>query len=199
METQGKQKTVLLIIDYINEIVDEKGKLAGKGYAAFVSTHDTFAKLNRAIEKARAKGIPVMFVRVGFSPDYTDLPSGSPLFGGAKKFGALQLGTWATEIHNAITIQPTDKVITKHRVSAFYNTTLDEVLKEQRADTLLIAGVATDLAVQSTARDAHDRDYRVIVLEDLCAAATKEDHDEAIRLLAKVATIAESETAIELQ
>lgn len=199
METQNQQTTALLVIDFINEIVDVKGKLAGKGYANYVAAHNTFSKLNLMIEKAREKGMPVLFVRLGFSPGYTDWPSNSPLFGSAKKFGALQLGTWATDIHEAIVVKSTDQIITKNRVSAFYNTILDELLRKQQIHTLLIAGVATDLAVQSTARDAHDRDYKVVVLEDVCAAASDEDHIAAISLIAKIATIVDSSSVLELQ
>ncbi len=188
----------LILIDFINEIVDEKGKFAGKGYPAFVQAHDVIGNVNSAIAKARAKGIPVIFVRIGFSSDYREWPEGSPLFGAAKKFGALQNGSWATEIHPSIQKTEADYLLGKHRVSAFYATALEAVLRTLKTDTLLIGGVATDLAVQSAAREAHDRDYQVVVLEDLCAAGTEEDHAQALRGLAKVARVAKSADVPEL-
>lgn len=191
-------KTALILIDFINEIVDEKGKFAGKGYPAFVKANNVLENVNAAIAKARAKDIPVIFVRVGFSPDYREWPESSPLFGAAKKFGALQLGTWATEIHSSLDKTDTDFLVTKHRVSAFYATSLEAVLRTLKVDTILLGGVATDLAVQSAVREAHDRDYRVVVLEDLCGAGSEEDHVQALRLLAKVATVAKSDNAPEL-
>lgn len=158
-------KTALILLDFINEIVDEKGKFAGKGYPAFVKAHGVLDNVNAAIAKAREKNIPIIFVRVGFSPDYREWPETSPLFGAAKKFGALQLGAWATEIHGSINKTDADFLVTKHRVSAFYATALEAILRVLKVDTLLLGGVATDLVVQSTAREAHDRDYRVVVLE----------------------------------
>ena len=191
-------KIALILMDFINEIVDEKGKFAGKGYPAFVNKHRVLEKVNAAIGKARERAIPVIFVRPGFSSDYKECPESSPLFGTAKKFGAMQLGTWATEIHKSINKADSDFLVTKHRVSAFYSTPLEAILRNLKVETLLLGGVATDLVVQTTAREAHDRDYRVIVLKDLCGASSLEDHENAIKALAKVAIIAESTEVSEL-
>lgn len=191
-------KSALVLLDFINEIVDEKGKFAGKGYPAFVKAHGVLDNVNAAITKARTKNIPVVFVRVGFSPDYREWPESSPLFGAAKKFGALQLGTWATEVHQSINKTDVDFLVTKHRVSAFHATSLEMILRTLKVDTVLLGGVATDLVVQSTAREAHDRDYRVVVLEDLCGAGSEEDHSNALRALAKVAMVAKSTEVPEL-
>ncbi len=185
-------KSALLLLDFINEIVNEEGKLATKGYAAFIKEHGTLERVNEAIEKARTHNVPVIFVRVGFSDDYREWPSDSPLFGAAKKFGALKLDTWATEVHAQIRREPRDFLITKHRVSAFYGTSLGVVLRTLGVDRLVLGGVATDVVVQSTAREAHDRDYRVVILRDLCAAANQGDHDHALNSLAKIATVAET-------
>ncbi len=191
-------KPVLILLDFINEVVDEKGKFAGKGYPAFVKAHGVLHNVNATIAKARGKNIPIIFVRVGFSPDYREWPEASLLFGTAKKFGALQIGTWATEVHSSINKVDADFLITKHRVSAFYATSLEAVLRTLKVDTILLGGVATDLVVQSTARDAHDRDYRVVVLEDLCGAGSEEDHASALRTLAKIAIVAKSTEVPEL-
>ncbi|MCL5407317.1 MAG: cysteine hydrolase [Patescibacteria group bacterium] len=193
------EKSALVLVDFINEIVDEKGKLAGKGYAAFVKKHDILTKVQTAVERAHVNRVPVIFVNVSFRPDYSDWPEDSPLFGAAKKFGALQSGTWATELHSAINRGEDDYLVTKNRVSAFRNTALEAKLKELGVETLLIGGVATDLAVQSTVRDAHDRDFKVVILKDLCGAANDEDHESALKLLSKVATISNSSEVEELR
>ncbi len=191
-------KAALVLIDLINEIVDEKGKFAGKGYPDFVKKHRVLENVNAAIAKARAKSIPIIFVRIGFSGDYREWPETSPLFGGARKFGALRLETWATDIPESLDRRPEDYLVTKHRVSSFYATSLEAVLRTLKVDLLLCGGVATDLAVQSAVRDAHDRDYKVVVLEDLCGAGNEEDHIQTLRLLAKVAIVAKSSDAPEL-
>ncbi len=190
--------TALVLLDFINEIVHERGKFAGKGYPASVKDCKVLENVNAAIEKARKKNIPIIFVRVGFSQDYKEWPEHSPLFGAAKKVGALKLGTWATEIHDFVKATDSDFVVTKHRVSAFYATSLEAILRNLKIDTLLLGGVATDLVVQTTAREAHDRDYKVVVLEDLCAAGSKDDHDSAIKAISKIAIISRSTETSEL-
>ena len=191
-------KAALILIDLINEIIDEKGKFAGAGYAEAVKRRGLIAKANAAIAAARRNGHAVVFVRVGFPADYADCPGQSPLFAGAKAYGALQLDSWATEIHAGLDRQPGDPVIRKPRVSALYGTSLEALLRAQGIGTVLLGGVATDLTVQTTARDAHDRDYQVVVLEDLCAAGNDQEHDQTIALLGKIARIDTSTSAPEL-
>ncbi|MCA8868323.1 MAG: cysteine hydrolase [Rhodobacteraceae bacterium] len=191
-------KTALLVLDMINEVIHENGKFAGMGMPAQVKERNVLANTSAAITKARAKGIPVIFVRVGFSADYRECPEGSPLLGAAKEYGALQLNDWATEIHEDIDQRPEDFQVTKHRVSAFHGTSLDLILKRIGADTLLMGGVATDLVVQTTARDAHDKDFKVVILEDCCAAGSAETHDNVIAMLGAIGRVETSTSAKEL-
>lgn len=179
----------LIAIDFVNEMADPKGKLAGRGYASFFEQHKTLDRVHELLEAARRESLPIFHVRVGFSPDYLEQPEGSPLFGPAKKNKVFQLGTWNTEFHPKAAPLPDEKQIIKHRVSAFYGTPLDLMLRIAGIQEVLICGVATDLAVQSASRDAHDRDYAVTIVSDCCAAASEEDHDQALRLLSKIATV----------
>lgn len=77
---------------------------------------------NDVIAYARANELPVVFVRAGFSCDYLECPENSSIFSKAKQLEALQLNTWATELHENLHVQSSDLIITKHRVSAFYGT-----------------------------------------------------------------------------
>jgi nicotinamidase-related amidase len=132
---------------------------------------------------------PIVYVRVGFSEDYSDQPKKSPLFGKADEFGALKLGTWATEFHESLDVQESDAIITKHRVSPFYGTNLDTILKKAHVANVYLAGVSTDLVVEAAARDAHDRDYQVHVLADCCVAANETDHENALATIKKIAEV----------
>jgi len=181
--------TAVILVDFINEIVAPNGKLAAKGYASFAEKHGVLEKVKAFLKEARTRGMLVIHVRVGFSQSYPEHPAASPLFGGAKKFGALQLGTWATEFHPEVSPVPGEIVLTKHRVSAFFSTSLDLILRSQRIHEVVVCGVATDLAVQATARDAHDRDYVVTIASDCCIAANEQDHEAALLGAAKIGSI----------
>ena len=187
--------TALILIDFIKEIVHENGKLASKGYSDFVKNNDVFQNLSFEIKKARENNILIVHVRVGFSEDYIEQPKSSPLFGKAHEFQALKLNSWATEFHEQIDVNENDIILTKHRVNAFYATPLDLILKNNKIESILVAGVATDLAVSNFVRDAHDRDYNVTILADCCAAANNEDHETALLSLKKLSSVKNSKEA----
>lgn len=174
-------KAALLVIDFINEIVHEKGK--APSCAAFVKAHDTLSKANQAIEIARRHKIPVIFVKVGFGAGYPEVPPASPVFSGAPSKAAFQLGEWGCEFHEELYYKKGDSVVVKHRISPFYATDLEAYLRAGQIDTIFISGVSTNNAVQACARDAHDRDYRVCVLDDTCGAKNEETHASALALM----------------
>lgn len=182
-------KRALLVVDFINEIVDPDGQLAAKGYANFVTEHETFRYVNMAIEAFREAGDPVIFVRLAFDPSYTNPPKGSPLFGRAHELGILADGSWSTEINSALRYNSKDEVVVKPRVSAFHDTQLATMLRGRGITDVYIAGVATDLAVEATARSAHDNDFAVWVVGDACAAANADDHEKSLRFLPKIARL----------
>jgi len=188
--------TALILIDFINEIVHENWKLASKGYSDFVKKNDVFQNISFVSQKARENNILIVHVKVGFSKSYIEQPKSSPLFGKAHEFQALKLNSWATEFHEQIDVKENDIILTKHRVSAFYGTPLDLILKNNKIDTILVAGVATDLAVSNTVRDAHDRDYQITILSDCCAAANNEDHETALASLKKLANVKNSKEVL---
>jgi len=184
-----KPDTALVVIDFINEIVHPDGKLAGHGYASFIEKHKTDKKLKRLVSKARKRGWLICHVSVGFSENYHDHPANSPLLGAAKEYGALNKTEWGCKFIDYAAPAPEDVVIFKPRVSAFYNTPLSSILSSNDIKDVYIAGCATDLAVQSAARDAHDRDYNVTVVGDACAAANDVDHDTSLAFLTKIAAV----------
>lgn len=182
-------KSALICIDFINEIVSQEGKLAGKGYHDFVRAHDTLSRVAKAQRHFRAAGELVVHVRLAFSLNYAEHSDRSVLLGKAREFGILQVGKWGTEFPANVAPLESDVILTKHRISAFFGTSLDAILRARGIEQVYIAGVATDLAVQSAARDAHDRDYGVTVLSDCCAATSDTDHDSSLTTLRKIASV----------
>jgi nicotinamidase-related amidase len=180
-------KPLLLVADFINDIVHPDGKLVH--YAQRVIENNTIKHANQAIAWAREENIPIAHVKVGFSKSYVECPKNSPAFGSAEENQALLLDSWGTEFHKDIDVQPQDIIITKHRINAFYGTNLEPILKAQNIDTLIICGVATNYVVEHTARDAHDRDYNVIVLADACEASSQEEHNATLKSLSILASV----------
>ena len=85
-------------------------------------------------------------------------------------------GSPESEIHQDIAPQHNEKVISKHRYSAFYNTDLETILRVLKIEDIVIAGIMTNMCCESTARDAYYRDYRVFFLADGTGSITEEMH-----------------------
>ena len=180
-------KTALITLDYVVDIMCDGGKVARS--AAHAAERQIVKNANRAIALARRQGWLVIHVKVGFSDHYHEQPKSSRLFGRAHELRALNLSGKGCDFHPELDVQSGDAIITKHRVSAFYATSLEAILRANKIERLVIAGVSSAWAVQSTVRDAHDRDYEVVVLEDACAAVNEEDHQASMRLLANIASV----------
>jgi nicotinamidase-related amidase len=187
----------LLCLDFENDIVHPDGKVSGKGYAAFNAEHKSLEKLAKVQAQFRDAGLPVVHVRVGFSPSYLEQPKGSPLMGQAHVYGAFDLSGWGTEFCSEVAPVDGELIITKHRVGSFHGTAMDLSLKTMGVTEVCLAGVATDMVVESTAREAHDHDFAVTVISDCCIAANEEDQARSLKNMEKLATLVASD-AIEL-
>jgi nicotinamidase-related amidase len=179
---------MLLVMDMLNDLVHENGGGA-KTYVPLMKERNVLARTRAAIDRARAAGALIGYVRVGFSPDYRECPPNSPIFSRAKSAGMFKLGTWGTEVHPDVAPQPDDFDIIKHRVSPFYGTSLEPILRAHDVTELYLSGVSTNGVVHTGAREGHDRDYACTVLEDCCAGATADEHDSALRCLGRFAAI----------
>jgi nicotinamidase-related amidase len=180
--------TLFLVMDMMNDLVAEDGFNA-QTYGIQVKQRNVLANTAKAIAAARKAGAKVGYVRVGFSPDYREAPPASPIFSGARKNGIFQLGTQGTEVHPALAPADGDFDIVKHRVSPFYATSLEAILRAHAIERIVMCGVSTNGVVHSGAREAHDRDYEVVILEDCCAGVTADEHMHALACLGRYAAI----------
>jgi nicotinamidase-related amidase len=157
--------TVLLVMDVQRGIVDRFPD--GAGYLSRVSA---------ATAAARAAGIPVIYVTIGFRPGHPEISARNRSFSAVASAGRFAEGDPATEIHPAVAPAAGDLVVTKRRVSAFTGSDLDVLLRGLGAGTLVLTGIATSGVVLSTLRQAADLDYRLVVLADACLDADPEVH-----------------------
>lgn len=136
------------------------------------------------LRAARAAGIPVVYLKMEHAPDLSDVgPIDGPhwlkhlplrvgdevVAPDGTKSRILVRDTWNTQILDALTPEPSDHVVSKHRYSGFFETELDKLLRGLDARYLLVTGCTTSVCVESTVRDAMFRDYTCVVLEDCTA------------------------------
>jgi nicotinamidase-related amidase len=142
-------------------------------------------------------GLPIIFVRTHHRHDPrtdTIVDNKNPFWmaqqnavipglGKPRRSTAIE-GAPVTEVVPALAPRPGEHTVFKHRYSAFDNTDLEHLLRNLEVETLIIAGVNTNNCVLCACFDAFNRDYRVVVLKDVCASMNGPDyHDAALKLI----------------
>jgi len=192
----------LLVVDVQNDFVHPKGS-AGQRGEDLSEAVAMVPRLVRFIAEARSMSLPVVYVRTTHS-EWTDTPSWVYRKSQQKALATCREGSWGAEFYEGISPLPEERVVIKHRYSAFINTDLNTVLKAKGTQSVLVTGVATNVCVETTARDAYTFDYYVTLVED-CAAAydatlhvnTLENIRRHFGLVASSKEIAESWRALE--
>lgn len=172
--------TALMIIDMQNGFLDEKGSLASIGFP-WEALQPAIQGCVRLIDGARSAGVPVIYTRYVYQPGFRDgglLPN--ELVPSMKEVGSLVDGTWDAEIVPALAPQGDDIIIDKARPSSFYGTRLEPFLTSLGVRSLVLAGVTTNICVETTARDAGQRDYRTYVVSDATAEYDPGRHEHAL-------------------
>ena len=158
-------RTALLLMDYQNAIV---GSIA--------EAEPVLDRARQALDWARKNDVQVVYVRVAFAPeDYAKVPSHSKTFAQVAESKYLADGSPEAALHESFEVRDGDIHARKTRYGAFSTTDLYGDLHARGVDTLVIGGISTSGVVLSTLRDAGDRDFRLLVLEDATA-----DHDPEV-------------------
>ncbi len=153
--TLRREKSALLVIDMQKFFLDPHSPSFTCGGLAILPT------LKRLIQAFRECGRPVIYTRHVHHPDHLD----SGIMGWWWE-GMCVEGSPDSEIHPDLAPRPSEKVVVKHRYSAFYNTDLETILRCMGIEDLVISGVMTNMCCESTARDAYYRDQHVFFLAD---------------------------------
>ena len=161
----NRDKAALLVIDMQLFFLDPESPSYTSGGPAILPN------LKKTIEAFRQAGRPVIFTRHVHRPDRMD----AGIMGWWWEGMCLE-GSPESEIHPDIVPKSNEKVIFKHRYSAFYNTDLETILRCQKIEDLVIAGIMTNLCCESTARDAYFRDYRVFFPADGTGSVSEDMH-----------------------
>lgn len=160
-----REKAALLVIDMQDFFLDPASPTFTCGGLALLPT------LKRLIAAFREASRPVIFTRHVHHPDKLDAGIMGWWWQGMCLEGSLE-----SKIHRDIAPLPHEKVVLKHRYSAFYNTDLEMVLRCLKVEDLVISGIMTNLCCESTARDAYFRDYRVFFPADGTGSVNEEMH-----------------------
>lgn len=182
-------KRALLVIDMQNGFLHPEGSGSLRGLEVG-EVDQLIRRTQDMISHARHNDIPVVYTRHCHRADLSDM---APAIGRRYPEGTRPLvnGTWDAEIVDALCPEPNDVEIMKNRYDAFLHTRLDQTLRLMGVHELTVAGVLTDMCIESTVRSAEQRDYRVSVAADCTGAATQSRHETSLGVMARsFATVA---------
>lgn len=190
--------TVLAIIDAQRDFLHPEGWYARSG-VEITHMRRVIEPTQRLLAAARRAAVPVVWTRHG----YKDGSDGGP-FMQLRPFlrdGGLRQGTWGYELLDDLDVQKTDWFVEKARLSAFFNTNLELVLRALSAETVLITGVLTNQCVAATSKDAMFRDFKPIVVEECTGTTLPHLHDPALEMIrvgwGEVRSLADTITELE--
>ena len=176
------RKSAIVVVDMQNAFATAGGMLDRAGFDISGSPL-IISAISRLLAAARPAGIPVVYLYMGYTPDLSTgggADSPNPRKETALCFMArnpewkgkfLIEGTWDAAIAADLAPQPGDLVILKTRYSGFVRTSLDQQLRERGIRFLFFTGIATNVCVESTIRDAYFHEYWPILLTDCCLQA----------------------------
>lgn len=164
------RKPALLVIDMLRDFLDAWDS---------VERRRLVDSMNDLTALARARQFPVIWVRQEFEPDLRDA------FREMKASGMRITikGTPGCELVPELQIAPTDRVLIKKRYSAFFGTPLDQWLDELHVDGLILAGINTHACIRTTAIDAYQRDWEIILASDCIGSYDREHHEVSLRYM----------------
>ncbi len=176
LSTLDPRRTAFLTLDIQTALV------------GFYAKEDYVGVVTSLLACARNLNATVIHVKVGFRPGFPEVSERNRLFSSLTKNAdyAKMLSTEWLNLHPALEARPDEPVVAKSRVSAFEGTDLKVLLRSKDIDTLVLFGIITSGVVLSTALEAMDQDYRVLIVRDACADSDPELHACLLdRLLAK--------------
>ncbi|TBL70754.1 cysteine hydrolase family protein [Paenibacillus thalictri] len=174
-------RTAIVVVDMQNDFCSKGGWVdyIGGDYEVLQSPVDP---LNRLLPALRDAGVPVVWLNWGNREDRLNIsPSvlhvyngdgegvgiGEPLPDNGSR--VLEKGSWGADIIKGLAVDPQDIRVDKYRMSGFWDTPLDSILRNLRVETVLFAGVNLDQCVMATLQDAVNCGYDSVLLADCCA------------------------------
>lgn len=183
------KRTAILGVHWQEDVVGVRGGDLGDVFAAHVKKTNIIPRSVELFNAARAAGAMIVFINVAFWPEHKGVIRNNGLFNAVtQRKTSFIRGSKGVEVLPEFALQPTDYVIEHSRISAFHGSDLLSILIGNGIETVAVTGVATNVAVDHTTRDAVQYGYRTLLVEDCCCSSDPSYHDAALKTLKILAT-----------
>jgi biuret amidohydrolase len=178
-------RLALLVIDLQIDFVSPDGYLAKRGYD-MTPVRAILPTVRAVIEAVRRAGGLVVYTRQGYRADLADMTPYERFRrrrGGLDGTGVLVRGSPGFEIVPELPVMRGDVIVDKTANGAFTYTDLEQILRVREIEHVLFTGCTTDVCVHSTLREAHDRNFQCLLIEDACASGDPYAHAAAVHMV----------------
>lgn len=192
IDAMDAKNTAVLLVHLEVDIVDEGGAF-GPIFGGEATRRGVVDRARALADAARERGVTIVHVRIAYAADYSDLDPSMPLLQMVQDAKALRDGERGAELLIDQSVRGQDDVILTHRrPGPFTGSSLDSLLRSRGIQDVAVAGVATNVAVESTVRQAADLGYCCSVLADVCSAADPAAHDASLASMALFAQVTDT-------